>query len=117
MRIFWNFVTLAIVVVIFSRLQAHFEVIVMSVLGFLYVSIKSVDLRNTNNFVDAGFVIDEQLLRIRSLLDDQTIKDREDQLQGLKKLTNHKKNLRNIDILFLAVIWCFCLFQLLARGT
>jgi len=105
-------VQLAIFAFVFAHLKDRMESIVVSVLGLLYVTIRSIAIVQTTSFAQFAVGVDGEIIRIRELLGDdhETIQARINSNTEAGKLIFGGKMI--VTSIFLGVVGLFCLVVL-----
>jgi hypothetical protein len=89
-RVVSNLIQLLVVLYIFSKLKTPFEVIVVAVLGLIYTTVRTMGFGNFIAFTNLGKGLDQEFIRLRRLLGDQTVQEHEaevsEQNKRLKRL-------------------------------
>jgi hypothetical protein len=107
-----NVVYLGAVLFIFSKLHERFEVIVVSILGLIYVTVRAIGFGHFMTYAQLAKAIDHQFLNIRRLLSDGTVEHDEASMVDATKIVNRQVAKAYIDAAFLSLVWLFCLYQL-----
>jgi hypothetical protein len=112
-RVLVNLIRLAIVLAVFSSLHTQFEFIVVSILGFIYLTIATVGSLHVMMSTQVALAFDRDLTRIRSLLGDETVDDHKAEMEEQSKVINRQFNkVYFIDMVFNSIIWIICFYHL-----
>jgi hypothetical protein len=107
-------IEVAIVWLVFSRLQGRVEVIVVSILGLIYLNLRSVAFAQGMIVSRLAMGTAQEFLHIRHLLHDNTV-DEDDikmALENTKKTIERATAKGYISMTFIALIWFICLYEL-----
>lgn len=114
-RVAINLVEIVIVLYIFSRLHSRFEFIVVSILGLIYCSLRTMGGALGLAIAQMSTSLDRELTRIRMLLG----QDEEYHLEEFAEAeTNSNRQAVKIwiNLSFVSIIGIICLFNLLVHS-
>jgi hypothetical protein len=115
-RVFVNIIQLLFVLVVFSKVSQGFEVIVVSTLGLIYLTMMSIAFTSVYIQYDLVKAVDDEFVRLRRLLGDESLKDHAKvRLAALEKAERSITRI-SIDMTFLGIIGIICLYQLAVNG-
>jgi|RhiMethySRZTD1v2_1073278.scaffolds.fasta_scaffold1083907_1 hypothetical protein len=110
-RVFWNAIQFLIVLYVFSRLHARFEIVVVSILGLIYVTIRTIAFGTRSALANIAMGVDNEFAYIRRLTGaDMT--EREEAVRISQKAIQRTTNKFYIDLVLLSLISLTCLYQL-----
>lgn len=104
-----------VVVYVFDRLSGRTEHIVVSILGLLYVAIRWQSLAAAVTINRTAFALDIEFARIRSLLNDASLKEHDEEAIGLREKAERQIYKIGVSSLFLSVIGLICLLDLFSH--
>jgi hypothetical protein len=116
-RIFRNLIELAIVWTVLMSMRGHFEITVMSSLGLMYVTIRSIAFGQMMFLARITGGIDKAILHLRHLLNDDAVQDDRLLLDDAAKIVNRQLNKGYVDLAFLSIISLICLYFLLTAPS
>jgi hypothetical protein len=111
-RIVSNVIQLLVVLYVFSKLKGGFDVIVIAVLGLIYTTLRTMGWALGMTFAKLGQGLSDEFIRLRRLLGDQT-EEAEVELSEHVKLLRRQLAKSYIDLVFVAIISLYCIYQLL----
>lgn len=110
-RVLWNVVQLAIVLYVFSRLQGRIENILVSILGLIYVTIRTIAFGTWQMITNMAVALDKEFVNIRRLAGEET-EWRTTAIDETEKAIKRTTVKLYIDMAFMALIMLVCLAQL-----
>jgi hypothetical protein len=116
-RLAVNVIQLILVVVVFSTLRGRFEVTVVSIPGFIYVTIRTVGFGIWMAFVGLANGIEREVVRLRDLLNDPLAEWEVEGKAAALKIAKRTESKLYVDMAFLGIVWLVCLYQLLAAPS
>jgi len=111
-RVIWHVIKLLVVIYVFLRLENRFEIIVVSILGLMYVTINAMSGDLRWRLIRLAIENEKNFSRMRRLLGEDT-KDHEGALRADEKEMLRQSAKPFIDLVFLFIISLVCLFHLL----
>jgi hypothetical protein len=111
-RILINIIQLVIVLVVFLNLKGRFEVIVVSTLGFIYLTLRTMGWGQAVMLINMSLGIDREFAHIRGLLGEEITEKQKAETEELTKRTKRQMAKSYVDLVFLSIIWIICLYQL-----
>jgi len=106
-----NVFQVLVVLYVFSRLQGRFEVIVISVLGLIYLTVRTIAFSQGMAFAHFGVALQKEFNDLIYLLGHDT-KEREMNFAEMQKIISRNIAKGYLDEVFLALIFLICLFNL-----
>jgi hypothetical protein len=105
-----NLITLGVVVAIYSNIYDSFEIITVSLLILIYLSIQSITMIYGKTTIETVFAYDSEFKRIRKLLREQPDEYEEEEIQVAKKkvgkaMVKMYTNGSFIFIIYLIALW------------
>jgi hypothetical protein len=107
-----NLIEFLIVLGILYSVHERFQMMVMTVLGILYVTIRSVAIYQGMTQISFTQALDFEFVRIRNLLGDARSEDEQDLMREGEKNRNRLYKKIYINGTFLFFIWCLCVYKL-----
>jgi len=107
-----NLITIGVVLAIYGKVSANFEVIVVSILILTYLSAQSFSMIYGKTIVATAFGLDNEFKRLRKLLKDEPRKDELEELKEAKKKVDNSMIKMYINAGFLFIIYLIALFHL-----
>jgi hypothetical protein len=111
-RFLINIIQLAVVIAIFSELHGQFEVVAMSVLGIIYLSVRSIGIRNYFLHANLAKGLDNEIIRLHRLLADDASNLYEESRVESHRILQRKANKIYFDSFFLGLIWIVCIYHI-----
>lgn len=111
-RIFVNLMMLLIIAVTLSGARGRFESTVISLLGLIYITIRSVGIGHAMIYFAFGNALDAELTQIRELLGDSRL-DHQLEVEETKKISRGKIRRLYVDSAFLSIAFIIFLIALL----
>ncbi len=113
-----NLITIGVVIAIYSNIYDSFEVIVVSLLILIYLSIQTFATTSGNTSISTAFYNHEQFSRIRKLLKNSEVVSEDEEYENeefleAKKKFDKAKTKMYINIGFAFIIYIIALFNLL----
>lgn len=109
-RVVANLISLLIVFYIFSRLQNRFEIVVVSILGFIYLTMRATAFRQVLTTIAMGKALNTEFERVRALLGEDLTSHRADVAEATKA-SDRLVAKGYLDMTFASIISLICLFQ------
>ena len=106
-----NLVTIGVVLAIYDNVHGSFEIIVISILILIYLSVQSFSMIYGPTITTTALGLDTELKRIRKLLKDKPNKD-EEEIQGVKNEVDRAVIKIRINAGFFFIIYLIALFNL-----
>lgn len=110
-RTLFNVFQVLVVLYVFSRLQGRLEVIVVSVLGLLYLTVRTIAFSQATTLANFGSALQKEINDLVHLLG-HDIKEREANFVEMRKMVSRNIAMGYLDEAFLALISLICLFNL-----
>lgn|SRR5262245_13802989 len=110
-RVLFNVFQVLVVLYVFSRLQGRLEVIVVSVLGLLYLTVRTIAFSQATTLANFGSALQKEINDLVHLLG-HDIKEREANFVEMRKMVSRNIAMGYLDEAFLALISLICLFNL-----
>ena len=107
-----NLITLGVVVAIYDAILSSFEIIVVSLLILIYLSVQSFTMSYGKITVETAFGLDEEFKRIRKLLKNEPTRDEIDGLKETKKKVGKEMVKTYINAAFIVIIYLITLVNL-----
>jgi len=107
-----NLITIGVIVSIYSVVTESFEIIVISFLILIYLSIQSFSMIYGKTATETAFALDAEFKRIRKLLKDEPNKSETEGMSEAKKKVDRAMVKMLINAIFLSIIYLIALFHL-----
>ncbi|MCX6792910.1 MAG: hypothetical protein NTY12_02700 [Candidatus Falkowbacteria bacterium] len=107
-----NLITIGVVLAIYDKVYANFEIIVVSILILIYLSLQSFSMIYGRTIWQTALGLDVEFKRIRKLLKNEPNKDEKDEMQEAKKTVNEAMIKMYINAAFLFIIYLITLLHL-----
>jgi pheromone shutdown protein TraB len=107
-----NLITIGVVLAIYGKVSADFEVIVVSILILTYLSIQSFSMIYGKTITATAFGLDNEFKRLRKLLKDEPRNDELEEIKEAKKKVDNSMIKMYINAGFLFIIYLIALFHL-----
>jgi hypothetical protein len=112
-RVLVNVFYVAVVLYVFDKLQGHSEAIItVSVLGLIYVTIRSIAISQGMGLASALKVIESDIIRLRELVHDEQARQRLASSKADSEVLSRERNKLAIDGFFLFIVSIICLLAL-----
>jgi hypothetical protein len=112
-RVLVNVFYVAVVLYVFDKLQGRSEaIIIVSVLGLIYVTIRSIAIAQGMGLTNALKVIESDIIRLRQPGRDEQVRDRLVASKVESEVLNRARNKLFIDGFFLSIVSIICLLAL-----
>ncbi len=107
-----NLITLGVVAAIYSSVYDSFEIITVSLLILIYLSIQSLTMIYGKTTVETAFAYDSEFKRIRKLLKEDVDEYEDEEIKDAKKKVGKSMVKMYINAGFIFIIYLIALFNL-----
>lgn len=106
-------IELALVLLVFSRLQDKQTIIIVSILGLIYTTVRTMAYGEWQSLVGMATALDNHFARLWSILGVQDDSDYKEASQKIAKSFERQARKMYIEMTTLAIISLICIFHLL----
>lgn len=110
-----NCIYLSVILYVFDKLDGRLEFILVSILGLIYVAVRTIGIGLVMMLYESDFVRQKEFAKIRTLLNDANVQSEFKEFDNIARDKSRRFVNMWIDIAFLALIGPLCLIELFSH--